>query len=154
MLHASHALAAPAPWWCLVCYHPSGRPSAREKGNVYENQPRSCIPLLFPIPVWTSLLLLLGKAGGQPFLCPWHWAAVWSPSLWKRLWLLSWQALQTLCSEAESWRGVLLVWEAREEFWPVALASGGFLCCFFEHRIGFRFRAVKELLGSSGLGRW
>lgn len=117
---------------------------------MYENQPRSCIPLLFPMAVWTSLLLLLRKAGGQPFLCAWHWAAVQGPSLWNRLCLLSWQALQTLCTEAGSSRGVLLVWEARGEFWLVALASGGVLCCFFEHRIGFRFRVIKELLLWSG----
>lgn len=33
-------------------------------------------------------------------------------------------------------------------------ASGGILCCFFEHRIGFRCRVVKAFLCSSGLGRW
>lgn len=49
MLHADHALAVLAPWWCLVCFHPpkhlkaqvwsqSSNPPAREQGNVYQGE--------------------------------------------------------------------------------------------------------------------
>lgn len=163
MLHADHALAVPAPWWHLVCFHPpehlkvqvwsqSSNPAAREKGNVYQNQPRSCTTPLFPIAAWTSLLLLLRKAKGQPFLCPWHWDAVQGPSLRSRLGLLARQALPTVCTEAGSWKGTLLVWEGIEEFWLVTLASC-VLCCFFDHRMGFGLGVVKRLWHSSVPGR-
>lgn len=108
----------------------------------------------FPIAVWMSLLLLLRRAEGQPFLRPWHWDAMQGSSWWSRLWLLAWQALQAACTEAGVWRGALLVWEGIEEFWLVVLASCGVLCCFFffKHRIRFGFEAVMELQHSSVLG--
>lgn len=168
MLHADHALAVPAPWWHLVCFHPpehlkvqvwsqSSNPAAREKGNVYQNQPRSCTTPLFPIAAWTSLLLLLRKAKGQPFLCPWHWDAVQGPSLRSGLGLLARQALQTVCTEAGSWKGTLLVWEGIEEFWLATLASCVVLCCFFEHRMGFGlgwWRSCGTALFWAGSGWW